>query len=254
MKTIHKHMIILACLIAAIITCTFIFSNYEIKASTEVATIETEKPERQVVYSDKAPSTFPEPIVIFAPTNDGEIDWKTCIITEEIDILNDLFAEYESPVTMYTTTGVHMRKYPNTDSESIQVLYRNTEVTTIADYNGWTRVETEDGNQYYIWNQYLSEEKQKDRYLGKFKITAYCSCSSCCGQWSGGPTASGTYPVTGRTIAMGGVPFGTKLMINGHIYIVEDRGTPYGHVDIYFDSHEKACDFGLKYANVYRVE
>lgn len=36
---------------------------------------------------------------------------------------------------------------------------------------------------------------------------------------------------------MGGVPFGTKLLINGNVYTVEDRGTGYGHVDIYMDSH-----------------
>ena len=90
-------------------------------------------------------------------------------------------------------------------------------------------------------------------YLGSFKLTAYCSCSSCCGSWSGGPTASGAMPSAGRTVAMGGVPFGTKLLINGNVYTVEDRGTAYGHVDIYMGSHSQALSFGLKYADVYQV-
>ena len=90
-------------------------------------------------------------------------------------------------------------------------------------------------------------------YLGNFKLTAYCNCSKCCGQWSGGPTASGTWPVAGRTVATGGLAFGTKLLINGTVYTVEDRGTPYGHIDIYFNSHSEALQFGMKYANVYIV-
>lgn len=91
-------------------------------------------------------------------------------------------------------------------------------------------------------------------YLGKFRLTGYCSCSKCCGQWAGGSTASGTTPTPGRTIAMGGVPFGTKLLINGQIYTVEDRGTAYGHVDVFFGSHSDALQFGTQYADVYMVE
>ena len=50
---------------------------------------------------------------------------------------------------------------------------------------------------------------------------------------------------------MAGVPFGTKLVIGGLIYTVEDRGTPYGHVDIYMNSHTDATNFGVQYADVY---
>ena len=89
-------------------------------------------------------------------------------------------------------------------------------------------------------------------YLGNFTLTAYCNCAQCCGT-AGNPTASGTMPVAGRTVAMGGVPFGTQLLINGNVYTVEDRGTSYGHVDIYFDSHSEALAFGLQYADVYQL-
>ncbi|HEY9575792.1 MAG TPA: NlpC/P60 family protein [Lachnospiraceae bacterium] len=90
--------------------------------------------------------------------------------------------------------------------------------------------------------------------LGTFKLTAYCNCPICCGHWAGGPTASGTEPTQGRTVAMAGVPFGTKLIINGMLYTVEDRGTPYGHVDIYFNDHQEASNFGVQYADVYSVK
>lgn len=89
-------------------------------------------------------------------------------------------------------------------------------------------------------------------YLGNFRLTGYCNCAQCCGT-AGNATASGTTPVSGHTVAMAGVPFGTQLLINGTVYTVEDLGTPYGHVDIFFDSHQDALNFGSQYADVYQL-
>lgn len=97
-------------------------------------------------------------------------------------------------------------------------------------------------------------ESASGKYLGNFKLTAYCNCAVCCGRWAGGPTASGKMPVQSRTIATGVLPFGTKLNIGGKIYTVEDRGTPYGHIDIYMERHADAEEFGVRYADVYQSE
>ncbi|MBR3276601.1 MAG: hypothetical protein IKG08_08390 [Eubacterium sp.] len=88
-------------------------------------------------------------------------------------------------------------------------------------------------------------------YLGQFTLTAYCPCPACNGPYSG--TASGAPLRSGHTVAMGGVPFGTKLYINGTVYTVEDRGTPYGWVDIFFDTHPETEAFGMRTADVYLV-
>ena len=88
--------------------------------------------------------------------------------------------------------------------------------------------------------------------LGTYKLTAYCACSKCCGK-SDGITASGVKAQAGRTVAAKNLSFGTQLMINGEIYTVEDRGVGSGVVDIFFDSHSEALDFGVKYAKVYEV-
>ena len=97
-----------------------------------------------------------------------------------------------------------------------------------------------------------SYDSGQGTYLGNFVLTAYCNCAQCCGT-AGNLTASGTVPSAGRTVAMAGVPFGTQLLINGNVYTVEDLGTPYGHVDIYFNSHSEALSFGLQYADVYQL-
>ena len=90
--------------------------------------------------------------------------------------------------------------------------------------------------------------------LGTFKLTAYCPCSKCCGK-SDGITASGKKAKPNHTVAADGslLPFGTTIMINGETYVVEDRGVSGMVIDIYFDTHEEAQNFGVKYAKVYEV-
>lgn len=95
-----------------------------------------------------------------------------------------------------------------------------------------------------------SSDDSQGKYLGRFRLTGYCNCALCHGQ---GYTASGTVPQAGRTVAMNGIPFGTKLLINGSVYVVEDRGVPYGNVDIYHDTHDQAFSFGVGYADVYQL-
>ena len=91
--------------------------------------------------------------------------------------------------------------------------------------------------------------------LGTFKLTAYCNCSKCCGQWAGGETASGVMPVAGRTIAVDPsvIPLGTRVVINGHTYVAEDTGGAIkgNKIDIFFSSHSEAMNFGVQYAEVF---
>ena len=91
--------------------------------------------------------------------------------------------------------------------------------------------------------------------LGKFKVTAYCSCSKCCGK-SNGITAAGTKATPNHTIAASSqFPIGTKLKINGTVYTVEDRGGAItgNKIDIYMSTHSQALSWGVRYLNVERV-
>jgi len=85
-----------------------------------------------------------------------------------------------------------------------------------------------------------------------FKITAYCPCAKCCGKQTG-ITASGTRATAGRTIAASSqFAFGTKLVINGKVYTVEDRGGAIkgNKIDIYMNTHAEALQWGVKYLPV----
>ena len=89
-----------------------------------------------------------------------------------------------------------------------------------------------------------------------FKVTAYCSCAKCCGKATG-YTASGTKATAGRTVAASSqFAFGTKLIINGKEYVVEDRGGAVtgNKIDIYMNSHAEALAWGVKYLPVQVAE
>lgn len=92
------------------------------------------------------------------------------------------------------------------------------------------------------------------RSLGIYKITNYCSCYECNGQWTGYLTRSGTNYVEGRTVGVDTnyIPLGSKIMIDGHIYTAEDTGSFRGKViDVYVSDHSK---FDRKYEEVYILE
>ena len=93
-------------------------------------------------------------------------------------------------------------------------------------------------------------------YIGTWTTTAYCPCELCCGEWATGCTASGVPATANHTVACNSLSFGTKLLIDGIIYTVEDTGwTPYGEawIDIFFDSHEEAEAYGMREREVYIV-
>lgn len=96
--------------------------------------------------------------------------------------------------------------------------------------------------------------------LGEFAIVAYCPCEECCGGWAlNRPdgivyTASGEEAVPGVTVAVDPdiIPLGSKVYIDGlGWYIAHDTGAFSGQViDVYFEDHAAACEFGRRDAVV----
>ena len=81
--------------------------------------------------------------------------------------------------------------------------------------------------------------------VGRYRMSHFCPCRKCNGS-NAGRTASGAPMTVGRTVATGReFPFGTKLLIAGTIYTVEDRGVPNGCVDILVGSHGEANRRGV---------
>ena len=89
-------------------------------------------------------------------------------------------------------------------------------------------------------------------YYGNCRITHYCDCLECTGPWYGSATASGAWPTAFYTVASGDdLPFGTEIMINDQVYVVQDRGVGNGQIDIFVGDHQLALDMGMYFADVY---
>ena len=90
------------------------------------------------------------------------------------------------------------------------------------------------------------------QYYGNCRITHYDAGPCCCGEWATGCTASGVLATTHHTVASGpDLPFGTEVLINGEVYVVEDRGVDEYQIDIFVDTHEEALAMGMYYTDVY---
>ena len=90
-------------------------------------------------------------------------------------------------------------------------------------------------------------------YLNTWTISFYCPCVACTNSGNG-ITASGTYAQPWHTAATSGLDFGTVLYVDGLGYfVVEDRGTEYGWLDVFVSDHSEALALGLQYRDVYLV-
>ena len=98
----------------------------------------------------------------------------------------------------------------------------------------------------------LEQEKQV------FVLTAYCPCEKCCGKDLDDPaygiTSTGTVATQGRTIAVypSQIPYGSTVLVDGVEYIAEDCGGAIkeNRLDIYYDSHQDALEWGVRYCEV----
>lgn len=113
----------------------------------------------------------------------------------------------------------------------------------------------------YYRNETTTHTIKAGESLGQVVTSAYCSCVKCCGQWSGGPTASGVMPTANHTIAVDAknpfLPMGTKVLFNGIVYTVEDTGNfdRFGvQFDVYFSDHTAAQNWGHKTFEAFLAE
>lgn len=160
------------------------------------------------------------------------------------------------------------RRHPNYDEYQYNIAeighnpYHLISYLT-AKYGDWTYADVENELQALFEAQYhLNTEGRTETVtetrnvrvgesLGQVVTSGYCNCRICCGVWSGGPTASGAYPTANHTIAVDAsnpfVPIGTKVVMNGVEYTVEDTGAfaRYGvQFDVYYDNHAAASAHG----------
>ena len=98
----------------------------------------------------------------------------------------------------------------------------------------------------------------KKQPVKTIRVTAYCPCEKCCGKWSDGQTASGYWIKPGDKFvaAPKHIPFGTMFIVPGYNnnkpVEVRDRGgaITVERLDVYFDTHQEALNWGVEYLEV----
>ena len=163
------------------------------------------------------------------------------------------------------TNAVSTKTFTEENIAVINVDEETAENIDIPEEISWNEVKlwnnVYDDMTYERWWQGAPEapkiklpEKPKKVNLGKFKITYYCPCYEC-SEGHGHNTATGKRATEGRTIAVDKrvIPYGTKVMINGHTYIAEDCGGAIKQkvIDIFLESHAETERRGVDYYNVY---
>lgn len=92
----------------------------------------------------------------------------------------------------------------------------------------------------------------------RMRVTAYCPCERCCGEYADGVTACGHRIQAGDSFAAADrrYPFGTEMVVagynNGESIRVLDRGGAIrgNRLDLFFHSHEEALQWGVRHLDV----
>ena len=116
-------------------------------------------------------------------------------------------------------------------------------------------------------DKYTSEESgisevnaNKEMYgesLGEFTISYFCPCEICCNKEEG-VTATGTPLVEGKTIAVDPsiIPYGTKVIIGGHVFTAEDCGVSVkrNRIKVFVNSHDEVTALSTSKEKVHQVK
>lgn len=118
------------------------------------------------------------------------------------------------------------------------------------DCNNYQLQKAEENKELEMKIETLRKKESAKKFVGNFKITHYCPCRTCNGSW-GSKTAIGTIMTPYKTIAVDPtvIPLGSRVEINGSIYIAEDTGGAIkgNRIDLCVSSHSEAYQKGVLY-------
>ena len=92
----------------------------------------------------------------------------------------------------------------------------------------------------------------------EMRVTAYCPCTKCCGQYSDGVTACGHKIRPGDTFVAADrrYPFRTEMLIPGYsnsqpVQVLDRGGAIKGNrLDVFFATHEEALEWGVRHLDI----
>lgn len=207
---------------------------------------------------------YNSPLAIFFPLPDTGYDNPRTVLSE-------YYRDFNSQITLLEEKGYVITYQNSEDGVPISnfndtlmvymVRYGTGQAAYVMDDEGKKHLKEVFDEMNYYDKSSSKTEIPAGKSLGEVVTTGYCNCSLCCGKWAGGHTASGTVPKADHTLAVDArspkVPMGTKIVMNGKTYKVEDTGNfaRYGtDFDIYFGSHAAAQAWGKRKVEAFLAE
>lgn len=207
---------------------------------------------------------YNSPFAIFFPLPDsGTQDPRTVLVSYYQEFNEKIFELEESGETVVyknSEDGVPVSNFNDT-LMVYMLLYGDGKAGYVMDENGKKNLKKVFDEMNYIDAASSAVEMDVGDSLGKVWVTAYCPCAQCCGPYANGITASGKTARAKHTIAVDAynpiIPMGTKVVIEGTVYTVEDTGdlNHYGNdFDIFYAKHEQTSQWGRRHVEAYIAE
>lgn len=207
---------------------------------------------------------YNSPLAIFFPLPDTGYENPRTVLSEYYRDFNSWIVSLEEQGYAITyqnnEDGVPFSNFDDT-LMAYMVKYGTGQAAYIMDDEGKKHLKEVFDEMNYYDSSSSRTQVAAGASLGEVVATGYCSCSLCCGKWAGGHTASGTVPQADHTLAVDAhcpkVPMGTKIVMNGKTYKVEDTGNFARHgtdFDIYFSSHAAALAWGKRKVEAFLAE
>ena len=204
---------------------------------------------------------YNSPFAIFFPLPDsGTEDPRTVLVGYYQEFNEKIFDMEESGETVVyknSEDGVTVSNFNDT-LMVYMLMYVEGRAGYFIDEDGKKNLKKVFDEMNYIDAASSAVEMDVGDSLGKVWVTAYCPCSICCGPYANGITASGKTARAKHTIAVDAynpiVPMGTKVVIDGTVYTVEDTGdlNHYGNdFDIFYAKHEQTSQWGRRHVEAY---
>lgn len=109
-------------------------------------------------------------------------------------------------------------------------------------------------NLYQQYDQAVQDENNKGEYIGTFRISHYCPCSTCNGGYSGTASGAPLTPWVSIAVDPSVIPLGSTVYIDGYgEFKAHDTGSAIkgNRIDVCVGSHSEAYRLGVVYRDVY---
>jgi 3D (Asp-Asp-Asp) domain-containing protein len=199
----------------------------------------------------------------------SEVENKDSFVSNEPEIKVE--TEQQKVENIQTIPEDDAKQQPDDSESNAEInIESNTEAESNIEINIENNLEAESNTEVNIEsnpeNESNTEESNTERYIElpgeweiiEMRVTAYCPCPSCCGEYSDGITANGYEIQPGDTFVAADrrYPFHTAMLIPGYsnsqpVKVLDRGGAIKGNrLDVFFATHDEALQWGVQYLEV----